>query len=131
MVQDFRPIDDTFFEVFANDCDVCQEILRVILNDCYLVVESVEVQKNYKNLVGRFYRIQKRIQYLKKDEEGVSIMCEVMEKYAIEYAENEKNRGILAALKKGIVPGTICEVMGVTPERVEKIRKTMEDNLQS
>ena len=59
MVQDFRPIDDTFFEVFANDCDVCQEILRVILNDCYLVVESVEVQKNYKNLVGRFYRIQK------------------------------------------------------------------------
>lgn len=103
----------------------------MILNDCYLVVEFVEVQKNYKNLVGRFYRIQKRIQYLKKDEEGVSVMCEVMEKYAIEYAENEKNRDILAVLKKGVAPGTICGVMGVTPERVEKIRKTMEDNLQS
>ena len=31
-------------------------------------------------------------------------MCEVMEKYAIKYAENEKNRDILAALKKGIAP---------------------------
>ena len=49
-VQEFRPIDDTFFEVFANDVDVCQEILRVILQDPNLEVETVSVQTNYKNL---------------------------------------------------------------------------------
>ena len=87
------------------------------------------IQKDVQN--PKFPVFSKRKQYLKKDEGGVSIICEVMEKYAIKYAENEKNRDILAALKKGIAPGTICEVMGVTPERVEKIRKTMEDNLQS
>lgn len=42
-VQEFRPIDDTFFEVFANDVDVCQEILRVILQDPNLEVETVSV----------------------------------------------------------------------------------------
>ena len=30
-VQDFRPIDDVFFEVLANDVSFCQEILRTIL----------------------------------------------------------------------------------------------------
>ena len=54
------------------------------------------IQKDVQN--PKFPVFSKRIQYLKKDEGGVSIMC---------------------------------EVMGVTPERVEKIRKTMEDNLQS
>ena len=30
-VRDFRPIDDVFFEVLAQNKDMCQEILRVIL----------------------------------------------------------------------------------------------------
>lgn len=56
-VQEFRPIDDTFFEVFANDVDVCQEILRVILQDPNLEVETVSVQPNYKNMIGRSVRL--------------------------------------------------------------------------
>ena len=56
-VQEFRPIDDTFFEVFANDVDVCQEILRVILQDPNLEVETVSVQTNYKNMIGRSVRL--------------------------------------------------------------------------
>lgn len=32
-IQEFRPIDDTFFEVLADDVAFCQEILRVILED--------------------------------------------------------------------------------------------------
>ena len=56
-VQDFRPIDDTFFEVFANNCDVCQEILRVILEDEELEVIKVDVQENFKNLIGRSIRL--------------------------------------------------------------------------
>lgn len=109
----------------------CSNTLYTGVDDGSDIAELMNcfIQKDVQN--PKFPVFSKRIQYLKKDEGGVSIMCEVMEKYAIKYAENEKNRDILAALKKGIAPGRICEVMGVTPERVEKIRKTMEDNLQS
>lgn len=250
-VQEFRPIDDTFFEVFANDVDVCQEILRVILQDPNLEVETVSVQTNYKNMIGRSVRLDalctlgdggmcnievqradnddhlrraryhaacltagitdpgrqfrdvptlyivyitefdflhqnrtiyhidrtiretntvvddgqheifvntkvndgsdiaelmqcfmqkdvqnpkfpffsNRIEYLKKDEGGMSIMCEVMEKYAKEYAKEyvakEKDEDIRAALKKGFSIDTICEMMRVTKERVEKIQKNL------
>ena len=36
-VKDLRPIDDIFFEVLARNPNVCQEILRVILEDETLV----------------------------------------------------------------------------------------------
>ena len=29
-VKEFRPIDDAFFEVLANDIDFCQEMLRIL-----------------------------------------------------------------------------------------------------
>ena len=32
-VQEFRLIDDVFFEVFAEDIPACQEIIRTILED--------------------------------------------------------------------------------------------------
>lgn len=32
-VEGFRPIDDVFFEVLADDREVCQEILRTILKE--------------------------------------------------------------------------------------------------
>lgn len=246
-VQEFRPIDDTFFEVFANDVDVCQEILRVILQDPNMEVSSVSVQANYKNMIGRSVRLDalctlgdgsvcnievqradhddhlrraryhaacltagitdpgerfkevptlyivyitefdflqqnrtiyhidrmiretdtvvddgqheifvntkvndgseiaelmqcfmqkevknskfpifsNRVQYLKNDEGGLSVMCEVMEKYAKEYVEKEKDDDIRAALKKGIEIETICEVLRVTRGRVERVRKDM------
>ncbi len=53
----FRPIDDTFFEVLADDVDFCQEILRIILEDDKLLVESVNVQRGVRNLVGRSVRV--------------------------------------------------------------------------
>lgn len=56
-IKEFRPIDDTFFEVLADDAPFCQEILRVILEDNKLIVKSVTVQKDEKNLVGRSVRL--------------------------------------------------------------------------
>ncbi len=52
-IQLFRPIDDTFFEVLAQNKDVCQEMLRVILQDNKLVVEQVVPQAHIRNLYGR------------------------------------------------------------------------------
>lgn len=40
-VQDFRPIDDVFFEVLADDELFCQEILRIILEDEKLIVNDI------------------------------------------------------------------------------------------
>ena len=49
-VQDFRPIDDVFFEVLADDELFCQEILRIILEDEKLIVNDVIVQSSERNL---------------------------------------------------------------------------------
>ncbi len=56
-VQGFRPIDDVFFEVLADDKEVCQEILRTILEDEALIVEQVIVQRSLKNIYGRSVRL--------------------------------------------------------------------------
>lgn len=56
-VKDFRPIDDVFFEVLADDIAFCQEILRVILEDDALVVNDVIVQSSKRNLYGRSVRL--------------------------------------------------------------------------
>ena len=56
-VKNFRPIDDTFFEVLADDIGVCQEMLRIILEDEKLVVKDVIVQSSERNLYGRSVRL--------------------------------------------------------------------------
>ena len=56
-VKDLRPIDDVFFEVLADDIEVCQEILCTILEDPNLVVKKVTVQSSKRNLYGRSVRL--------------------------------------------------------------------------
>jgi len=56
-IQKFRPIDDTFFEVLAQDPRVCEEILRTVLEDSELVVIEVQTQRSIKNLYGRSVRL--------------------------------------------------------------------------
>ena len=56
-VQEFRLMDDVFFEVFAKDIPACQEILRTILEDDGLIVEEVIVQSSERNLYGRSVRL--------------------------------------------------------------------------
>lgn len=56
-VKDFRPIDDVFFEVLANDERFCEEILRTILEDKDLIVEDVVVQGSERNIYGRSVRL--------------------------------------------------------------------------
>lgn len=63
-----RPIDDYFFEKLAEDKSVCEEILRVIMEDPQLKVLSVTPQNSIRNLRGRSVR-----------EEGVREMSSVIE----------------------------------------------------
>lgn len=56
-VKDFRPIDDVFFEVLAANKEVCEEILRTILEDSGLIVNDVIVQSSERNLYGRSVRL--------------------------------------------------------------------------
>ena len=56
-VKNFRPIDDTFFEVLADDIGVCQEMLGIILEDEKLIVKDVIVQSSERNLYGRSVRL--------------------------------------------------------------------------
>ena len=43
-IRQLRPIDDVFFEVLSQDPAVVEEMLRTILEDPSLVVESVHTQ---------------------------------------------------------------------------------------
>lgn len=56
-VRDMRPIDDVFFELLAKSKKVCQEILRVILEDDKLVVIDTITQSSERNLYGRSVRL--------------------------------------------------------------------------
>jgi len=56
-VRDFRLIDDVFFEVFAEDKEACQEMLRVLLEDDGLTVLDVVVQSSKRNIYGRSVRL--------------------------------------------------------------------------
>lgn len=56
-VKKLRPIDDVFFEKIIEDKAVCEEILRVILEDDKLEVLSVTPQSSQKNLWGRSVRL--------------------------------------------------------------------------
>lgn len=56
-VKKLRPIDDVFFEALIKDKGVCEEILRVILEDPNLEVLSVTPQSSVKNLYGRSVRL--------------------------------------------------------------------------
>lgn len=53
----YRPIDDTFFEKIAEDPEVCEELLQVILEEPKLKVLEVIPQKSVKNLQGRSVRL--------------------------------------------------------------------------
>ncbi len=57
IVRNLRAIDDACFEYLMQDINVCQEILRVILQDADLIVKNVIPQKSVHNLNGRSVRL--------------------------------------------------------------------------
>ena len=52
-VEESNLFDDLFFSVAAEDIAFCEEVLQTILQDKYLKVESVTVQRDERNLYGR------------------------------------------------------------------------------
>lgn len=59
-VNELRPIDDVMFHKLMEGEDgeaVCEEMLRVVLNDPKLSVLSVQPQEDMKNLYGRSVRL--------------------------------------------------------------------------
>lgn len=56
-VQEMRLLEDVFFEAVAQDIPAVQEILRTILEDENLVVETVITQRTISNLYGRGVRL--------------------------------------------------------------------------
>lgn len=56
-VQKLRAIDDIMFQMLAESEKVCQEILRVILDDAKLIVQKVTPQASIANILGRSVRL--------------------------------------------------------------------------
>lgn len=141
-VKDFRPIDDVFFEVLAQNKEVCQEILRVILEDDGLheifvntvIDDGTEIselmacfmKKEVKN--PRFPRLSAEVTRLKETEEGVEAVSEVMRKYeaiAVSKAlQQEKITKIQNMLQEGISKEVILKV-GYSEEEYAEAKKQM------
>jgi hypothetical protein len=56
-IRELRLIDDIFFEAFCESTKAVEEMLRVILEDDGLQVESVIPQSSIRNLYGRSVRL--------------------------------------------------------------------------
>ena len=56
-IQKLRAIDDIMFQMLAESEKVCQEILRVILDDPKLIVQKVTPQASIANILGRSVRL--------------------------------------------------------------------------
>lgn len=56
-LSELRPIDDIMFQQLAESEEVCQEILRVILEDKNLIVQKVTSQASLANIIGRSVRL--------------------------------------------------------------------------
>ena len=56
-IQKLRAIDDIMFQMLAESEKVCQEILRVILDDAKLIVQKVTPQASIANILGRSVRL--------------------------------------------------------------------------
>ena len=56
-IKKFRLLDDVFFEMCLHDCiEAGQRLARVIIDDDSIVVETVEVQKEFKSLQAHSFR---------------------------------------------------------------------------
>ena len=119
-VKDFRPIDDVFFEVLAQNIGVCQEILRVILEDDDLM--SCFLKKEVKN--PKFPKLSAEVTRLKETEGGAQTVCEVMEKYENLAIKNANIQKIMRMIEKEYSKEEILDI-GYTEEEFFEAEKKM------
>lgn len=79
MVAGLRLIDDTLFRVVAARKDVCQEILRTLLDKPELV--GLFLKKEAFNN-PKFPLLSDAINYYKNTKKGSGEMCDIVEEYA-------------------------------------------------
>jgi len=73
VVDQLRPIDDTFMQKLGEDREFCEEMLRVILNNSNLRVISNTTQKSIHNIDTRSVTVDIKC----KDEDGTVFSVEV------------------------------------------------------
>ena len=107
LVSKLNVIDDVLFHKVVEDKEVCEEILRIILNKPDLAVVESQPQRFLRNLGAhsvildvlcqdssgdyfkkstgvhqKFQKLSNRVQYFKESQKGVTEMCELVEEYA-------------------------------------------------
>ena len=53
VIEQMTPMDDSFFNILVEDKEVCEELLRIILDKPDLVVIQAVPQRNMRNIFGR------------------------------------------------------------------------------
>lgn len=115
------------FRLVAERKEVCQEILRTLLDRPQLTVVRVTPQcviiSLHREIVldvlciledGKFPELSKAVRYFKETEGGFGEMCKTVEDYARNYAKDYAEE---------------CEKKGRSEERMNAIRKMLQSGL--
>ncbi len=113
VVQELNIIDDTLFQKMAEDIGFCEEMISTILGE-EVTVKEVTPQYSIKNLQGRsvvldeyefekFLEISGRKKQFKESERGQEEVCELVENYARECAEEAAKKATKTAEKNGVI----------------------------
>lgn len=94
--ENLRIIDDTMFRLVAERKEVCQEILRTLLERPQLTVVRVTPQCTI---------LSKAVKYFKETEGDLGKMCKTVEDYAKSYAKDYAEEREKIGLEKGLEKG--------------------------
>ena len=151
-IAQFRLFDDDFMsKVFEDDIEATEFLLKIILQRDDLKVIESKGQVTIKNLLGRSVRLDikakdtagkmynievqnpdemklgllaEKTRYFKRNEKGVKRMCKIMEDFAEEERNEEREEIAISLLEDGTLPiSKIAEVSKLSENKVKELAK--------
>lgn len=120
-IKNFCLMDDVFMNaVFGDNLELTSDLLKVILENDKINVESSKAQYSIKNIAGHSAMLDI---FAKDDQGGVKVMCELMQKLF----DKEKVEVAERMLKKGYEQKEVAEILQISNEEVEAIAKQLKE----
>ena len=94
------------------------------VDDGSVISELMKYMKNTKGKHPLFPKLSARVEYLREEKEGVTEMCEAVERYAQERAKEEAKDTAVRLMQNGIDFEVVVKcVIQLTREELEELRK--------
>lgn len=130
LVARMNVMDDPLFQKIAEDPEVCEEILRILLHKPQLKIVANQTQRYLRNLNAHsvildllcqddtgscenplFPKLTARVRFFKQEQEGVFEMMSVFDEYAEEKVQEAEKTTANNLLKEGLSIDFIAKVL--------------------